>query len=116
MARKTIYGQLLVAMGGIEPRPKCCKCTLITMEAFKRSSPAWEKPVASLLRFLTSVTPGERRPCLAGESCFTGDAGIVENGNPVVPVEGSVGAVIDLDDVGRDAPEVRLSEEDISIC
>lgn len=27
-----------------------------------------------------------------------------------------IGADIDLDDVGRDAPEVRLSEEDIVIC
>lgn len=45
-----------------------------------------------------------------------GDAGIAGKAIPVAAVKDVDGADIDLDDVGRDAPEVRLSEEDISIC
>lgn len=62
------------------------------------------------------MTSGERRLCLVGESLFTGDAGSAGKGSPVGAVKDCVGADIDRDDVGRDAPEVRLSEEDISIC
>lgn len=47
---------------------------------------------------------------------MTGDAGSAGNGSPVAALKDGVGADIDLDEVGRDAPEVRLSEEDISIC